>query len=205
MRNRRPARWIGALLGASLILGAVALPVLGEDPGAAPAASGKPDKPGKPDKVGKPDKLPGAERGPKAEKGATIPASATTWSGQVGTRTDDEGRIVYTLTVGSSVYDLRIGPRWWSGASNPLHAQVGKTAEIQGMQPGDEPVIHVWAVNGSQLRGAGKPAWAGGWKAVGDGHPGWSQEKADRWAERMKDGHRGWGPGGRPDKPASGD
>jgi hypothetical protein len=31
------------------------------------------------------------------------------------------------------------------------------------------------------LREGGKPPWAGGWKAVGERHPGWSQEKADRF------------------------
>jgi hypothetical protein len=198
MLNRTSARWLAAALGASLLVGAIALPVLGEDPGTGPAASGKPDKPPKAEKAEK------AERGPKAGKAAKVPENAVTLSGVVGTRTDDEGRTVYTLTVGSDVYDLRIGPRWWWGASNPLQARVGKTTEIQGMQPEGESVIHVWSVEGTVLRGAGKPAWAGGWKAVGERHPGWTQEKADRWAEKMKDGHRGWGPGGRPDK-ASGD
>jgi opacity protein-like surface antigen len=35
--------------------------------------------------------------------------------------------------------------------------------------------------------GHGKPPWAGGWKRVGEGHPGWSQEKADRFKAKFGD------------------
>jgi hypothetical protein len=40
----------------------------------------------------------------------------------------------------------------------------------------------------------GPPAWAGGWKRVGKNHPGWSQEKWDRWLSRT--GGNGAGPFG---------
>jgi hypothetical protein len=41
------------------------------------------------------------------------------------------------------------------------------------------------AVDGTRLREPGKPPWAGGWKVVGERHPGWSEEKAARFAERQ--------------------
>jgi hypothetical protein len=37
------------------------------------------------------------------------------------------------------------------------------------------------------LREPGKPPWAGGWKVVGEKHPGWSQEKADRFKAKFGD------------------
>ena len=30
-----------------------------------------------------------------------------------------------------------------------------------------------------------KPPWAGGWKAVGSAHPGWTQEKWDKWQQKQ--------------------
>ena len=47
--------------------------------------------------------------------------------------------------------------------------------------------VDVLAVNGTALREAGKPPWAGGWKVVGKQHPGWSQEKADRFQAKFGD------------------
>jgi hypothetical protein len=37
------------------------------------------------------------------------------------------------------------------------------------------------------VREAGKPPWAGGWRRVGERHPGWSQEKADRMKAKFGD------------------
>jgi hypothetical protein len=39
-------------------------------------------------------------------------------------------------------------------------------------------------VDGKTIREPGRPPWAGGWKVVGEKHPGWSQEKADRQAAK---------------------
>jgi hypothetical protein len=46
----------------------------------------------------------------------------------------------------------------------------------------------------------GRPPWAGGWKVVGRDHPGWSQEKWDRWQAKVADkakqhGVECWPPG----------
>ena len=56
---------------------------------------------------------------------------------------------------------------------------------ISGSQRGDE--VEVETVDGVALREPGRPPWAGGWKAVGSAHPGWSQDKADRWAQKQAD------------------
>ena len=40
--------------------------------------------------------------------------------------------------------------------------------------------IDVLSIDGTVLREPGKPPWAGGWKRVGELHPGWTQAKADR-------------------------
>jgi hypothetical protein len=55
-------------------------------------------------------------------------------------------------------------------------------------------------VDGKALREPGKPPWAGGWKVVGKDHPGWSQEKWDRWqakqaAKAKQHGATCWPPG----------
>jgi len=44
--------------------------------------------------------------------------------------------------------------------------------------------VDVLMVNGTVIREPGKPPWAGGWKQVGENHPGWSAEKAARWAAK---------------------
>jgi hypothetical protein len=129
-------------------------------PGAnAPAASEKPGK------------------GPKASK---EPEVAVTLRGVVAATTDADGKTTYSMTTGGKTVTLDAGPSWFFGDKHPLAAYVGKTVTIVGGQRGDE--VDVETVDGTRLRAEGKPAWAGGWKAVGSGHPGWSQAKADRWA-----------------------
>jgi hypothetical protein len=206
MPKRTSARWLFAVVGALLIVGAVALPALAEDPGTepGPAATGKPDHAGRPAWAGRFDRAGGPPwADSNLERGT--PRNAVTLTGVVGSRTDDTGRTVYTLTVGSVVYDLKLGPPWWWGDTHPLQVHMGKSTEIVGMQPEGRDVIHVRSVAGEQLRGAGRPPWAGGWKLAGERHPGWTREKADRWAAKFGDGRPGWGPGGRPDKPADED
>jgi len=170
--------------GSALALVVVAVPVLGQGgPGRsaaapAPAASEKP----------KPSK------GPKAEK---VPETPVTLTGTVGTRTDDEGNTVYTLTVGTTVHDLEAGPPWFWGDANPLKPYVGKTVKVEGEQATGSTEIDVKTVDGTAIRGEGKPPWAGGWKVVGEKHPGWAQWKVDKHA--AKDAAKAAGDHGRPD------
>ena len=162
--------------GCALALVVVAVPALGQGgPGRstaapAPAASETP----------KPSK------GPKAEK---VPETPVTLTGTVGTRTDAEGDTVYTLTVGTTVHDLEAGPPWFWGDNHPLKPFVGKTVTVAGEQAADSTEIDVQTVDGTAIRGEGRPPWAGGWKVVGKSHPGWAQWKVDKQAAKGAAGH----------------
>jgi hypothetical protein len=87
------------------------------------------------------------------------------------------------MTANGKTVQLEAGPSWFFGDKHPLKPYVGKTVTITGTASGDE--VDVETVDGVRLRAEGKPPWAGGWKAVGSAHPGWSQEKADRWAQKQ--------------------
>jgi hypothetical protein len=82
---------------------------------------------------------------------------------------------------------ISVGPSWFWGTKNPLAGLVGTTVTVTGhMDDGTGPAkdttstttkVHVpefevYAVNDKTIRAAGKPAWAGGPKAVGAAHPG---------------------------------
>ena len=142
-------------------------PAESEEPAAEPEENGSGAKP---DKAAKPDK------GPKA---AELPVTLT---GVVRASSDEDGG--YTLTVGSHVYSLSAGPKWWWGDANPLAAAVGKTVTIDGEQEEGTSNVDVQAVDGTAIRAAGKPPWAGGWKVVGEKHPGWAQWKVDKLNSR---------------------
>jgi len=142
---------------------------------AAPAATAEPDETAKP---GKP------EKGAKPDKGDKTPEIDVTVTGTVGTKTDSGGDTEYTLTAGTKVLVLEAGPPWFYGDNHPLKAYVGKKVTITGSQHTGSDEVEVVAVDGKVIRAAGKPPWAGGWKAVGARHPGWSQEKWDRWQAR---------------------
>jgi len=146
------------------LVGVVAIPALAASPspGGGPSASGKPDK------------------GPKESK---EPEVTVTLKGTVATAKDAEGESSYTVTVDGKTVKLEAGPSWFFGDKHPLAPFVGKTVTITGEQSGDE--VDVQTVDGTALRAPGKPPWAGGWKAVGSIHPGWSHEKADRWAQKQ--------------------
>ena len=181
----RHSRQVAVLAaGSALALVVVAVPVLGQGglgrSGAAPAPAAS-EKP-------KPSK------GPKAEK---VPETPVTLTGTVGTRTDDEGDTVYTLTVGTTVHDLEAGPSWFWGDANPLKPYVGKTVKVEGEQATGSTEIDVKTVDGTAIRGEGKPPWAGGWKVVGEKHPGWAQWKVDKHA--AKDAAKAAAGHGRPD------
>jgi hypothetical protein len=160
----------------------IALPVLAASPSPStgPAASG-------------PGSEPKESHGPKGSKAPEVQVTIT---GQVGKTTDAKGRLEFTLTASGKTLHLDAGPPWfYTATNNPLLPFVGKSVTIVGEQSGDE--IDVTSVNGTAIRAPGKPPWAGGWKRVGKNHPGWSQEKADRWAAKVKGKANGgcWPPG----------
>ena len=103
-----------------------------------------------------------------------------TLSGVVGPASGEKGE--FTLTVGSTVYRLEAGPPWWWGDANPLAAVAGKHVTITGEQAKGSTDVDVLAIDGTAIRAAGKPPWAGGWKVVGPKHPGWAQWKVDKHA-----------------------
>jgi hypothetical protein len=159
---RRLTLLVLAVLG---IVVAVAIPALAASP--APSGSGaQKEHPGK---------------GPK---GSHEPEVAVTLRGVVGTAKDADGETGYTLTADGKVVRLEAGPPWFWGDKHPLAAVVGKTVTIAGEQSGD--VVDVRSIDGTAIREPGRPPWAGGPNAVGPKHPGWSQAKADRFAEKAK-------------------
>jgi len=161
MTNSRGSLRIPLLAIALLALvGVVAIPAMAAGPSSAPGAAAS-EKPGK---------------GPKASK---EPEVAVTLNGVVAATTDAEGNTEYTITAAGKTLKLDGGPSWFFGDNHPLKPFVGKNVTIVGGQRGDE--VDIETVDGVRLRAEGKPAWAGGWKAVGSAHPGWTQEKADRW------------------------
>ena len=139
-------------------------------PSASPEAAGG----GKPDKANK-------------GKGDKTPAVPITLRGTVATTTDGKGRPAFSLTSGGTTYELSAGPPWFWGANNPLAAFVGKTVTITGETHTGTLEVDVLAVDGTAIRAPGKPPWAGGWKVVGERHPGWSQAKADRFKAKFGD------------------
>ena len=165
MVTRLGARRLGLLAIAVLaVVAVVALPALAASPSPSGATSG--EHPGK---------------GPKASH---EPEVQVTLRGTVAAVTDADGRTDYTLTADGKTVHLEAGPPWFWGDHHPLAAFVGKTVTITGDQSGDE--VDVATVDGTAIRGAGRPPWAGGPKAVGSAHPGWSQEKANRFADKAK-------------------
>ena len=126
--------------------------------------------------TGKPDKAPKPDKGPKT------PEHPVTLTGIVGQPDGEEGE--YTLVVGVKVYQLSAGPKWWWGDANPLAGSVGKVVTIDGEQAEGSDEVDVLAIDGTAIRAAGKPPWAGGWKVVGEKHPGWAQWKVDKHARR---------------------
>lgn len=181
-RSTGPVRGLLSLAVLAVLIVLVALPTFAADPSpgtsAAPAATAEPDEPGESGEPGKPDKAPKAEKAPE---------TPVTLSGTVGTRTDADGHTEYTLTTGGKTVVLEGGPSWFYGNDHPLKPYVGKRVTITGSQRVGDTEVDVEAVDGKVIRAAGKPPWAGGWKRVGARHPGWTQEKMDRWQARRAD------------------
>jgi hypothetical protein len=172
MGRRRPLLLLLALAALAIL---VALPVMAASPApsAGPSAS---HGPGRPDK------------GPKANAGSEDADEApVTLSGTIATITDADGGAAYTLASGGKTYTLEAGPPWFWGDKHPLKAYVGKTVTITGEQATGSSDVDVLTVDGKAIREPGRPPWAGGWKRVGERHPGWSQEKADRFTAKFGD------------------
>jgi hypothetical protein len=110
-----------------------------------------------------------------------------TISGTIEVAADENGNDTYTLTDGGTTYTLSAGPPWFFGNNHPLQPFVGQSVTVDGEVAEGSTDVDVIAVNGTALREAGKPPWAGGWKVVGKKHPGWSQEKADRFEAKFGD------------------
>jgi hypothetical protein len=158
--KRRP---IVLLIALAVLAIVVALPALGAEP------SPTPDGPGN------------SEKAKKAEK------DPVTLNGTVASSTDAEGKTTYTIRSGGTTYTLEAGPSWFFGDNHPLKPFVGDSVTIVGEKAADSTEVDVDTVNGTALREGGKPPWAGGWKRVGEGHPGWSQDKADRFKAKFGD------------------
>lgn len=141
----------------------VAVPALAADP--SPSA-GAPGQQGKPAKVEK---------------------TPITLVGTVATSTDSDGNSTFTLRSGGTTYALDGGPAWFYGDNHPLKAYVGKSVTVVGERAAGSTEVDVDTVDGKALRAPGKPPWAGGWKVVGERHPGWSQAKADRFKAKFGD------------------
>jgi hypothetical protein len=159
--NHKPILLVVALAVLAIV---VALPALAADPSTPPG-------PGKSDKAK-------ASHEPKAE---------VTLTGTVATSTDADGKAQYTLSSGGTTYTLDAGPSWFFGDKHPLKPFVGKSVTIVGEKATGSTEVEVKSVNGTAIRAEGKPPWAGGWKRVGKLHPGWSQEKADRFKAKFGD------------------
>ena len=160
--TRRP---ILAGIGILALLIAVALPVIAANPNA----------PGQ------------ANKAAKGEKAPKTPKIAITLSGSIALSTDAEGKETYTLADGGTTYTLEAGPAWFFGENYPLKPFVGQSVTVVGEVAEGSTEVDVESINGTALRAAGKPPWAGGWKRVGALHPGWSQEKADKLKARFGD------------------
>ena len=94
-------------------------------PGATPetVTAPRPDK--TPDPAGDSEK----KNGPKGDK---EPEVAVTVTGVVKQAADGQGRPSFTLTAGTTTWELSDGPPWYWGDKNPLAAYVGKSVTVAG-------------------------------------------------------------------------
>lgn len=171
-----------AAVVALIVVAALALPVLAADPSPGTQPSAAPSVAPLASPGGKPEK---PEKADKGNKGNKTPEVAITLRGTVATTTDAKGRPAYSLSSGGKTYELEAGPAWFWGANNPLAKFAGKTVTITGETHAGATDVDVLTVDGTAIRAPGKPAWAGGWKVVGEKHPGWSQAKADRFKAKF--------------------
>ena len=125
---------------------------------------------------------PGVGQGKAKDK---APKAPITLDGTIEATQDADGATAYTLTDGGTTYTLEAGPPWFFGDDHPLQPFVGESVTVEGEVAEGSTEVDVISINGTALREAGKPAWAGGWRIVGKAHPGWSQDKADRFEARF--------------------
>lgn len=159
---RMSRRMTTLLLGVALLL-LVGVPVLAAQPSGAPGQNKDKDK---------------------------TPKSPITLNGTIekSAAAGEDGDSQYTLTDGGTTYTLEAGPKWFfDEGAYPLDKFVGKSVKVEGEIAEDSTEVDVISVDGTALREPGKPPWAGGWKVVGEKHPGWSQEKADRMKAKFGD------------------
>ena len=168
MTGRRRLGWLGFVVALAL---AVAIPVYAAGPTSSPAPPGQ----SKPDKSPKPGN---GNQGPKT------PEVAVTVEGTVQEGKDGQGRPSYSLTANGKTWELSAGPAWYWGDKNPLKAYVGKSVKVTGSTHEGSSELDVETVNGTAIRAAGKPPWAGGPWRVGPTHPGWKP-----WMAGGKPGH----------------
>lgn len=152
-------------IGLVALLVALAVPALAAKPSSAPGQANKPDK---------------------------VDKASITITGTIQEATDADGLGVFTLKDGGTTYTLDGGPSWFYGDDHPLKKYVGQSVTVIGETAEGSSEVDVETVDGTALREGGKPPWAGGWKVVGERHPGWSQEKADRLQAKFGDC---WPPG----------
>lgn len=136
------------------------------------------------------DPSPKPGHGKGADKGPETPVSV---SGTVRAATDEQGRTEYTLTSGGTTWTLDAGPAWWYGAAHPLAPLVGRSVSIEGTTRAGTSEVDVQSINGTAVREPGRPPWAGGWKVVGEKHPGFKPWKAERAAWKSARFMQKWG------------
>lgn len=165
----------GLLGGVAVLAMAIAIPVLAADPSpsAVPPGHAKAGKSAKPDKANNPGQL------KKAEKAAKGPEVAVTIEGTIQQATDGQGRPSFTVTANGKTWELSAGPPWYWGDKNPLAAYAGKSVKIAGTSHEGSSELDVETIDGTAIRAAGKPPWAGGPWVVGSSHPGWKAWMAD--------------------------
>ena len=134
---------------------------------------------------------------PPGESKDKVEKAPITLHGTIEKATAADGESSYSLTDGGTTYTLEAGPRWFFGDAYPLEKYVGKNVTVEGEVAEGSTEVDVLSIDGTALRGEGKPPWAGGWRVVGPVHPGWSQEKADRFKAKFGDC---WPPGHCKDK-----
>lgn len=176
--NARDLVVLIALIG---VIALYALPVLAASP--SPGASGVPVAASSAEPSAKPEK----SRAPRPAKVDKAPEVAVSVTGVVGQRTEVGGEVEYTLTRRGTILVLDAGPAWFFKDKHPLAPYVGKTVTVAGEQRTGSTEVDVVSIDGTALREPGKPPWAGGWKRVGKDHPGWTQEKWDRWQAKAKE------------------
>jgi hypothetical protein len=131
--------------------------------------------------------LAGQPAEPPGQQKSKVEKSPITLTGTIQTSTDADGKPTYTLRDGGTTYTLEAGPSWFFGDNHPLKPFVGQSVTVEGRVAAGSTEVDVKSVNGKALRGEGKPPWAGGWKRMGELHPGWSQDKADRFKDKFGD------------------